>query len=163
MRRRWCCWTKTTPSGGRPSGPVRRALIAGWSLALIVCACTPPSGRGLNKDALDGAIGQAIGDPSTCVLLADRVSGTVVYRYGDAFSCDRDLPLCDGPGATDAAGALPFAARPGGRLISCASSADGSRTVGWAAGRVSNTKRDLIYSAVMEGQRALPGQEMSAR
>ena len=26
-----------------------------------------------------------------------------------------------------------------------------------------STKRDLIYSAVMEGQRALPGEEMTAR
>jgi hypothetical protein len=29
--------------------------------------------------------------------------------------------------------------------------------------RIAGSKRDLIYSAVMEGDRALPGQEMMAR
>jgi hypothetical protein len=142
---------------------MRRAAV-GCALALLICcACTPPSGRGLNTDALDDAVGKAVGDPATCVLLADRASGQVVYRYGDASTCARALPRCDGAGQITAADALKLAGAPGGRLISCPSSADGSRTVGWAAGRVANTKRDLIYSAVMEGERALPGQEMSAR
>jgi hypothetical protein len=35
--------------------------------------------------------------------------------------------------------------------------------VGWAAGKVASDSRDLVYSAVMEGERALPGQEMKAR
>jgi len=140
----------------------RRALI-GCALLVLAGACTPPSGRGLNHDALDNAIGRAIGDPATCVLVADRASGTVVYRYGDSLECDRSLPRCDGPGTMTVQDALALATRPGGRLTSCPSNADGSRTVGWAAARVPNTKRDLIYSAVMEGERALPGQEISAR
>lgn len=140
----------------------RRALIL-CALLSITSACTPPSGQGLDKDALDNAISRAIGDPATCVLLADRASGKVVYRYGDGIECARSLPRCDGPGTMTAEAALQFAARPGGRFTSCASNADGSRTVGWAAARAPNTKRDLIYSAVMEGERALPGQEISAR
>ena len=133
------------------------------AVLVFIAACTPTSGQGLNHDALDNAIGRAIGDPATCVLLADRASGKVVYRFGDGIECARALPRCDGPGATTVQDALALAARPGGRLISCPSNADGSRTVGWAAGRVPNTKRDLIYSAVMEGERALPGQEIAAR
>jgi hypothetical protein len=35
--------------------------------------------------------------------------------------------------------------------------------VGWAEGRVKSARHDFIYSAVMEGQRALPGHEMAAR
>jgi hypothetical protein len=35
--------------------------------------------------------------------------------------------------------------------------------VGWAEGRTQGTSRNLLYSAVMEGQRALPGEEMTAR
>jgi len=144
---------------------MRRGVLAPLltSLALAASACTPPSGRGLPTDALDAAIGRAVGDPSTCVLLADRASGRVVYRYGDHFECDRALPRCDGPGTMTASQALQFAGRPEGRLVSCSSVPDGSRTVGWAAGRVANTRRDLTYSAVMEGQRALPGREMAAR
>jgi hypothetical protein len=59
--------------------------------------------------------------------------------------------------------ALPLAAIAGGRGASCPSSADGSRMVGWAEGAVGSKSADLVYSAVMEGQKALPGHEMAAR
>ncbi|HEY3797837.1 MAG TPA: hypothetical protein VGL58_05745 [Caulobacteraceae bacterium] len=137
---------------------MRRALL----LALFLVACTPPpSGRGLNTQALDTAIGQAIGDPTTCVLLADRASGKVVYRYGDDFNCSRQLPRCDGKGTLNAHDALQFAAA--GRMASCFSLPDGSRSVGWVEGKVQSKTRDLVFSAVMEGQNALPGIEMNAR
>ena len=108
-------------------------------------------------------IAAAIGDPPTCVLMADRATGKIVYRYGDDFNCSRPLPACDSAGQITAKDALKSAAQPGGRLQSCASLPDGSRMVGWAAGRVQSAKRDLIFSAVMEGERALPGHEMNAR
>ena len=57
--------------------------------------------------------------------------------------------------------ALSFAAA--GREASCASNADGTRHVGWAEGRTQVKGRHLIYSMVMEGERALPGHEMAAR
>ncbi|MFI4933841.1 MAG: hypothetical protein ACHP7N_04435 [Caulobacterales bacterium] len=141
---------------------MRRALSL-CALALALCACTPPSGRGLNSAALDEAIAGAIGDPTTCVLLADRASGKIVYRYGDQISCLRTVTACDAPGVMNAQGALALAARPGGRMTSCTTTPDGSQSVGWAAGRLPSGKRDLIYSAVMEGTRALPGQEMASR
>src|SRR5579872_1351424 len=141
--------------------PMRQAILACGLAALA--ACTPPSGRGLNKTALDNAIGAAIGDPTTCVMLADRVSGQVVYRYGDAIECGRTLPACDRSGTMTVQGALPFATVGAGRFVSCPSVADGSRTVGWAEARVQSGRRDLVYSAVMEGERALPGHEMAAR
>jgi hypothetical protein len=97
------------------------------------------------------------------VLLADAATGKVLYRYGDDFNCSRGLPACDAAGLINAKTALQFAARPGGRFASCNSLPDGSRTVGWAEGPVQSTKHALIYSAVMEGQRALPGREMNAR
>ncbi|MGI9170172.1 MAG: hypothetical protein ACR2FH_08360 [Caulobacteraceae bacterium] len=130
---------------------------------LLVCACGKPAGGGLPADALDRAIGGAIGDPTTCVILAERAGGKVLYRYGERFNCVRGLPACDRPGVLSAEGALGLAATPGGRGASCACTPDGSRQVGWAEGRVASGRRDLIYSAVMEGQRALPGQEMAAR
>jgi hypothetical protein len=126
-------------------------------------ACTPKSAQGLQSTPLDNQVAAAIGDPSTCLLLADGASGKVVYRYGTDFNCTRTMPACDFSGDINAKGALQYAKRPGGRMASCPSVPDGSRTVGWAEGRVQSTKRSLVYSAVMEGQRALPGHEINAR
>ena len=135
------------------------------ALAALAFACAPPprSAQGLDKNALDAAIGAAIGDPATCVMLADRVSGQIVYRYGDTIECARSLPACDRPGTMTVEGALPLASAPAGRFASCPSVPDGSRTVGWAEARVPHAKHDLVYSAAMEGQRALPGREINAR
>ena len=143
---------------------MRRALAASALVAVLAaCAPTPPSGQGLPSNTLDTQIAAAIGDPTTCVLLADRTTAKVVYRYGDDFNCSLDLQACDSAAQINAKDALKAAAQPGGRLLSCASLPDGSRMVGWAAGRVQSAKRDLIFSAVMEGERALPGHEMNAR
>jgi hypothetical protein len=122
-----------------------------------------PGKNALPTDALDHAIGEAIGDPDTCLLLADRASGKVVYRYGAPFNCIRGLPACDRPGYISAKQAVALAGTPGGRKASCPSNADGSRMVGWAEGKVVSQTRDLVYSAMMEGQTALPGHEMNAR
>jgi hypothetical protein len=131
----------------------------------VLAGCSAPSGGGpgLPEDRLEKAIGAAVGSPETCVLLADRASGHVVYRYGQLFNCQRGLPACDRKGAMSATDALALAAVPGGRGASCPSNDDGSRMVGWAEGRVNSRARDLVYSAVMEGQTALPGHEIAAR
>lgn len=143
------------------------AIAAGLAAAGLITmglgGCTPKSAEGLHASQLDTQIAQAIGDPSTCLLLADDKTGKVVYRYGDDFNCSRTLPACDFSGVMNAKAALQYARRPGGRMASCPSVADGSRTVGWAEGRVQSAKRDLIFSAVMEGERALPGHEINAR
>jgi hypothetical protein len=122
-------------------------------------------GSRLPSDALDDALGRAVGDPTTCVLVANRADRKILYRYGEGFNCERGLPACDRPGVLSAEQALSLAnATPEGRFASCNSNAAGDRTVGWAAGPVSSAhKRDLIYSAVMEGERTLPGREIGAR
>ncbi len=154
----WSCSRMATRSAARPE-----RLAAALALALLAAACTPASVEGVSRAGLDNAISGAIGDPSTCLLLADRATLRVVYQYGSDFNCSRTLPACDAAGAINARTALQFAARPGGRFASCNSVPDGSRTVGWAAGRVQSKTRDLVFSAEMEGQRALPGIEMNAR
>jgi hypothetical protein len=148
---------------------MRGALAAVALATLAVGGCKPSGGgsliggNGLPTSQLDNQIAAAIGDPTTCVLIADAASGRVLYRYGDSFNCVRGLPACDAPGLINANTALPFAARPGGRFASCNSLPDGSRTVGWAEGPVQSSTRKLVYSAVMEGQRTLPGREINAR
>ena len=128
------------------------------ALALSACGSREPK---LPAAALDQAIGATIGDPTTCVIIVDRATGKTVYSYNAGFDCQRGLPACDRPGFLSAKQALALAT--GGRTASCNSVPDGSRTVGWAAGRVKSADHDFIYSAVMEGQRALPGHEMAAR
>jgi hypothetical protein len=148
---------------------LRRWTAVGLAGALTLCACARPApsggsaGAGLPGAALDHFIGDVIGDPTTCVVIADRATHKVLYRYGQLFNCVRGLPACDRPGVMTARNALALADTADGRGASCSSSPDGTRRVGWAAGRVASTRRELIYSAVMEGQRALPGQEMMAR
>jgi len=146
---------------------MRRALAV-LAIAALLAACSPRSaggaaGGGLPSTQLDNQIATAIGDPTTCVLLADAATGKVLYRYGADFNCARGLPACDAPGLINAKTALQFATRPGGRFASCDSLPDGSRQVGWAEGPVQSASHHLVYSAVMEGQRALPGREMNAR
>ncbi len=123
----------------------------------------PREGGALPVDSLDHAIADAIGDPATCVLLADATTGKILYRYGAQFNCVRGVPACDRPGFMSATQALSLAATPGGRGASCASQPDGSRTVGWAEGRATSRRRTLLYSAMMEGQTAMPGHEIAAR
>jgi hypothetical protein len=144
--------------------PVRVFSIAALAMATVLGACSrPPTSGGLPSDALDHAIADRIGDPDTCVLLAERATGKVVYRYGQQFNCVRGLPACDRAGYLTATNALQLAMTPGGRGASCPSSAYGARMVGWAEGRVPSQTRDLVYSAVMEGETALPGHEMAER
>ena len=142
-------------------------------LALAACSKAPGGGSAasggggggdkLPTDALDDAVARAIGDPTTCLLIARAGDRKVLYRYGDGFSCARGLPACDRPGMLSAEDALSLATEAG-RTKSCDSTASGDRTVAWAEGRVKSTHgRQLIYSAMMEGQRTLPGIEMAAR
>jgi hypothetical protein len=142
--------------------------------ALLLAACSPQAGKKggtlviggdhrLPSSALDQTIGRGIGDPTTCVLIADKTTGKVLYQYGEIFNCVRALPACDRPGVLSARQALAFATLPDGRETSCNSVPDGSRMVGWAQGPVGPKSPNLVYSAVMEGQKALPGHEMAAR
>ena len=161
MRRPWCCSTTTTGSSAPPEPRLRRAALAAVLLASACSGPAPPAANGLDQNALDTAVARAIGDPTTCLLLADGKTGQVVYQYGVNFNCSRTLPACDRPGMLSARQAVPLAAQS--RFASCPSVADGSRTVAWAEAKVPNAKRDLVYSAVMEGENTLPGHEMNAR
>jgi hypothetical protein len=139
---------------------IRIATVVG--AALLLAACAPKAPR-LPSAKLDALIGDYIGDPTTCVLIADKATGKVVYAYGDNFNCVRALPACDRPGTLSGRQALGLATTAGGRGASCASNADGSRSVGWAEGAIAGSQPPMLYSAVMEGQAALPGIEMNTR
>ncbi len=130
--------------------------------ALALSACAPDAPPGVDRDALDAAVSKAVGDPATCVLIARAGSGRVLYRYNSATACDRELPSCEAAGKTKVARLLKTTAgdrQP--RRLSCDTFGDGSRGVGWAAGPIEGT--DLVYAAMMEGERAFPGLMMAQR
>lgn len=141
----------------------RWGAVLGLSAAAVLSfACAPPAPDGLDTTALDREIGQRIGDPSTCVLVAQQASGQIVYRYGLSTACERALPTCQGASTEtlqDLLGRLETPAVP--IATSCPTTSDGSRSVGWSAGQVDG--HDLVYAAVMEGERALPGRVMADR
>ncbi len=148
MRRPSCSWMKAITSNAPPKG-LAAALV-------LLAACSPGAPPGVDKARLDEAVSRAIGDPNSCVLIARKGEGRALYRYNTATACAREWPACDKPGLTKLADLLEAAAKDGQpRLLSCDSAADGSRGVGWAAGPVAG--KDLVYAAVMEGDRVLPG------
>lgn len=131
---------------------IRAAAV--FMSAAILAACAPGAPEGVEKAKLDDAVTRAIGDPGTCVLIAD--AGKVVYRYGTNVVCGRKLPACDGSAlrtVADLLAAAPTAGAP--QTASCRSNPEGTRLVAWAAGPIEG--RDLVFAAVMEGNQVPPG------
>jgi len=145
--------------------PRRTWRVAGAlaAAALSLGACAPTAPKGVEKQALDDAVERAIGDPSTCVLIAQAGKGKTVYRYNKGIICDRSWPSCEGAGGLRSVDDLLDATLKDGkpRTLSCFTNPDGSRGVGWASGTIPG--KGLVYAAVMEGERALPGRMMAER
>jgi hypothetical protein len=144
---------------------VKSRATAVFSLAaLALAACSPGAPKGVDKDTLDAAVSRAIGDPATCMLIAEQASGKLVYRYNTHAACARALPACaPNAAATQTIDELLKATLKDGqpRTLSCSSTADASRGVGWASGPIPG--KGLVYAAMMEGDRAFPGRMMADR
>ncbi|WP_269716679.1 hypothetical protein [Caulobacter sp. NIBR2454] len=139
--------------------------IAAMAAVLAVVACTPKPPPGVDAELLAQEIGNAVGSDSTCVLFAKAGgNGEVVHRYGTHLTCGRTLPSCEG-GSVTAADMLKRAAKGEVLSLSCDTVVEDARTVGWVTGPVAQTgpAKDLVYVAVMEGDRALPGREIRTR
>lgn len=137
------------------------AAVLGTSL-IALAACAPEAPPGVSREELDAAVSRAVGDPATCVLIASAGSGRTLYRYNSATACDRELPDCDGPGTTKVGKLLDATAKDHQpRTLSCDSAVAPGRGVGWASGPIAGT--DLVYAAMMEGERAFPGRVMADR
>jgi len=136
--------------------------IAVTILAGALAACAPQAPKGVSKDKLDDAVGGAIGDPATCVLIAERPSGKVVYQFNNHIACGRLLPACAGQARQTVQQLLSATVADGqARMASCTWPNDPSKGISWAAGPIPG--KDLTYAALMEGQRALPGRMMAER
>lgn len=158
MPRPWCSWTTTTRSRRRPKAVLAVAAAAAVSLA----ACAPGAPPGVDKAELDAQVSRAIGDPNTCVLIAEAESGRVLYRYNTATTCAREHPACDEPGLRQLDDLLKATLEDGRpRMLSCNTRPDASRGVAWASGPVAGT--EYVYAAVMEGERVFPGRMIADR
>ncbi len=142
--------------------PSRRTAVL-LIAALALGACSPGAPKGVDKDQLDAAVSRAIGDPASCLLIAEQANGKLVYRYNTHSACARALPSCAGANGSQTVDQLLKATIKDGqtRTLSCGSTADASRGVGWAAGPIPG--KGLVYAAMMEGDRAFPGRMMADR
>jgi hypothetical protein len=139
-----------------------RTLATLGLAALAISACSPGAPKGVDKAKLDEAISNAIGDPATCVMIAEQATGKVVYRYNNHTACARSLPACDTPGERTIEDLVKATVKDGqARALSCYTTADASRGVGWASGPLA--AKGLVYAAVMEGDRAFPGRMIADR
>lgn len=140
--------------------PMKSAVLA--LAALAPAACSPAAPEGVEKAALDDAISRAIGDPNTCVMIAEAASGKLVYRYNSHTACANKWPACEAPGLRTVTDLLKLTvADKRQRMLSCYTRADASRGVGWAAGPIPG--KPYVYAAVMEGDRSFPGRMMADR
>jgi len=139
-----------------------KACSATAALALLaLAACSPGAPEGVDKAALDDAVSRAIGDPNSCLMIAEADGGEVVYRYNSATACANEWPACEGQGARKLKDLVELTAKDRQvRSLSCDSSI-GGRSVGWSAGPVPG--KPYVYAAVMEGERAFPGMMMADR
>ena len=139
--------------------------VAALSLSVLaLAACSPGAPKGVDKDTLDAAVSRAIGDPASCLLIAEQGSGKLVYRYNTHTACARTLPACAGAATSEQTldQLLKATLKDGqARTLSCSSAKDASRGVGWASGPIPG--KGLVYAAMMEGDRAFPGRMMAER
>ena len=109
----------------------------------------------MDKAVLDEAVSRAIGDPGTCLLIAE--GGKTVYQYGTHMVCGRSLPTCEGAGTQTLEQLLKATPADAERkTASCRSNPEGTRIVAWASGPVEG-RPGTTYAAVMEASEAPPG------
>ena len=63
-------------------------------LILGLAACGPKLPSGVERDRLAQAVGERVGDPGTCVVLAEAGSGKVLWESAKSYVCLRNLPSC---------------------------------------------------------------------
>ena len=139
-----------------------RGLLRLSLAALALAACAPGAPKGVDKAALDEAVSRAIGDPNSCVLIAEQAGGRRVYRYNTHAACTQRWPACESNARRNVGDLLDITLKDGRpRQLSCDTQADASRGVGWASGAIPG--KGLVYAAVMEGDRGMPGRVMAER
>ena len=143
------------------------ALLAVAASALALAACEPTGPKGIDNELLTQQVSKAIGDPNTCVLIVEKTSAKVVFRYGDYTTCATARPSCGGPATLTTDDLAKLAAAGDARTLSCDAPGEAGDRVGWASGPITPTPGtaygDLAYAANMQGASILPGREIKVR
>jgi hypothetical protein len=100
-------------------------------------------------------VGAAVGDSSTCVVVAEAGTGKVLWRSSNMTVCTVERQACVKPGPTTVLKLADEVAKGAAPVIT------GCESVSWASGPTPGGK--AAYAAVMYGERALPGMEMARR
>ena len=141
-------------------------VLAVGLASLGLAACEPTGPKGIDSDLLTQQVSKAIGDPNTCVLIVEKGSAKVVFRYGEYMTCAMGRPACDGVGTLSTDDLAKLAAAGDTRTTSCNATGDAGR-VGWASGPITPSAGaaygDLAYAANMQGPSVLPGREIKVR
>lgn len=142
-------------------------LLTVAASALALAACAPAGPKGVDAELLTQQVRKAIGDPNTCVLIVEKGSGTVVWRFGDYTTCATARPACDRPGTITTDDLAKLAAAGDARTLSCDAPGEAGDRVGWASGPITPSAGaqygDLAYAANMQGPSVLPGREIKVR
>ncbi len=145
--------------------PVTLLAVAAVSVALAACEPTGP--KGVDSELLTQTVRKAVGDPNTCVLIVEKTSARVVFRYGDYTTCATARPSCDGPGTLTTDDLAKLAAAGDARTLSCDAPGEAGDRIGWASGPITPTPGaaygDLAFAANMQGPSVLPGREIRVR
>ena len=137
----------------RSNAPLKIAIVLVTAAALAGCAPKPP--KGVKEDVLTAAIGGAVGDPNTCVALAEAGTGKIIWKYESLAECGRALPACSSAGTRTTLD-LAKAIAQNGAVVH-----EGCSNVSWAGGPT--PRAGVVYAAVMQGGRAMPGMMMAER
>jgi hypothetical protein len=134
---------------------VGRGLVGPVVLAAaVLCGCSPKLPNGVDADRLTQTVGSTVGDPATCVILAEEGTGKVLWRSSRRQVCAQEREACTDPGRTTPEALVQKAAK--GLTLTT-----GCQSVSWAAGPT--PRAGVVYAAVMYGERALPGREIARR
>ena len=126
----------------------------GLVLCMSLAGCGPSLPKSVNQDALEQSIAMSMGDANTCVVLSDRATGKIAWSTGLKEACRAKYRACTSDKMIDVKDLAKQAV--GGLTVTT-----GCDLVSWAAGPAG--KSTYTYAAVMSGERALPGREMSLR
>ena len=100
------------------------------------------------------------------MLIVEKGTAKVVFRYGEYTTCALGRPACDGAGTLSTDDLAKLAAAGDTRTTSCDATGDAGR-VGWASGPITPSPGaqygDLAYAANMQGPTVLPGREIKVR
>ena len=133
---------------------MKPSRVLAVAVLMMLAACGPKGPEGVDPDILAQAVGQSVGDPGTCVVLAERETGKIVWKSAKSYVCARTLPSCVTSAERSVEDLAKEAAKGGVLMTGCSN-------VTWAAGPT--RRENLVFAAVMQGERALPGIEIARR